>query len=245
MRGRVSAYLMSALKRYFGEEKGERIAQILERSGIFCFDDLSSDVPDDLIELMEVTRSEFNGFLEEYGPQAIARLKERVNELLERVRELKTQMDWARERILKGVEARASSKSIFMRELEVVMGIISSVISSVQLCCGREATLDGERMEIYSKPLKEAAERLRRICSIDDEFSGQLSEVATSLDRIAGLPGGLTAGDLIDLLSYALSLLSDVRRARGGVELDKESLILENIILKSKLVSLICQKICD
>ncbi|MDW8034886.1 MAG: hypothetical protein RMI85_00340 [Candidatus Korarchaeum sp.] len=94
----MSVYLLSSLKQYFGEEKGERIAEVLKRSGIRCFDDLSSDVPDALIELMEVSRSEFSRFLEEYGPQAIAKLRERLEELSSKVKELEIQVGWAREK---------------------------------------------------------------------------------------------------------------------------------------------------
>ena len=242
MEGKVSDYLLSSLKQRFGEEKGERIADILSRSGIRCFDDLSSDVADALVELMEVSRSEFNRFLEEYGPQAIAKLRERVEELSSRIRELETQIGWARERVKQSVGARASASSAFMRELEVSIGIISSMISSVQLCCRKETPLDTRRMEVYSKTLKEAAERLRRASNVDEDFSEQLSELAASLDKIAELRG-LMAGDLIDLLNYALSMLSDMRRVKGRVDLDKESLVFENILLKSKVISFLCQRI--
>ncbi|MEM0017292.1 MAG: hypothetical protein QXJ48_04690 [Candidatus Korarchaeum sp.] len=242
MGGKSSAYLLNALKQYFGEEKGERIADILGRSGIRCFDDLSSDVPDALVELMEVSRSEFNRFLEEYGPQAIAKLKERLEELSSRIRELETQIGWAKERVQQSIGARASMNAAFMRELEVVMSMISSMISSIQLCCEREKPLDPRKVEIYHKSIREAAERLRRASSIDREFSERLDEVAISLDKITEL-SGLTAGDLIDLLNYALSLLSDVKRVRSRVDLDKEALLFENISLKSKIISFLCQRV--
>ncbi|MEM4581107.1 MAG: hypothetical protein QW092_01930, partial [Candidatus Korarchaeum sp.] len=66
--------------------------------------------------------------------------------------------------------------------------------------------------------------------------------VAISLDKITEL-SGLTAGDLIDLLNYALSLLSDVKRVRSRVDLDKEALLFENISLKSKIISFLCQRV--
>lgn len=242
MRGKLSFYLLNALKQYFGEEKGERIAEILGRSGIRCFDDLSSDVPDTLVELMEVSRSELNRFLEEYGPQAIAKLRERVEELSSRIRELENQIGWAREKVQQSIGTRASMSIAFMRELEVIMSMISSVISSIQICFGRETPLNSRKMEIYYKSVKEVAERLRRASSIDGEFSEQLNEISISLDKITEL-NDLTAGDLIDLLNYALSLLSDVKRVKGRVDLDKEALLFENILLKSKIISFLCQRI--
>ncbi|MCS7103338.1 MAG: hypothetical protein NZ992_05615, partial [Candidatus Korarchaeum sp.] len=96
--------------------------------------------------------------------------------------------------------------------------------------------------EVYYKSIREVAERLRRVSSIDEEFSEQLNGVATSLDKIVEL-SDLAAEDLVDLLKYALSLLSDVRRAKGRAELDKEALLFENILLKSKVISFLCQRL--
>lgn len=242
MREELSAYLLSSLKQYFGEERGKRVAEILRRSGIKCFDDLSSDIPDTLIELMEISRSEFNGFLEEYGPQAIAKLKERLGELSSRVKELETQVGWAKEMVQRSAGVKVSMSASLVRELEVITGMLSSVIGSIQLCCEGRAPLDPERMELYYELIKEIAERLRRASSFDEEFSERLGEVSISLDRVAELRY-LTARDLIDLLKYALSLLSDVKRAKRRAELDKEALLFENILLKSKIISFLCRKV--
>ncbi|GEM_PF-1299216 len=243
MGGKVSGYLLSSLKEYFGEEKGEKIAEILSRSNIRCFDDLSTDVPDSLIELMEVSKSSFRGFLEEYGPQAIAKLKERVEDLSSKVKQLETQISWAKERIQQSVDLKASTSLKAMREFDVAIGILSSIVSSIQICCEKPSGIDERRAEIYSKTISEAVERLRRASDFDEEFSDQLKEAANSLERIVEILRELRAGDLLDLLNYTLSMLSDIKRTRMKLDLDKNSLIFENILLKSKIVSLLCSKL--
>ncbi len=243
MGGKVSGYLLSSLKEYFGEEKGEKIAEILSRSNISCFDDLSTDVPDSLIELMEVSKSSFRSFLEEYGPQAIAKLKERVEDLSSKVKQLETQVSWAKERIQQSIDLKASTSLKAMRELDVAIGILSSIVSSIQICCEKYSKIDERKVEIYSKTISEAVERLRRASDFEEEFSDQLKEAANSLERIIDMLRELRAGDLLDLLNYTLSMLSDIKRTNMGLDLDKNSLIFENILLKSKIVSLLCSKI--
>jgi len=243
MGGKVSGYLLSSLKEYFGEEKGEKIAEILSRSNISCFDDLSTDVPDSLIELMEVSKSSFRSFLEEYGPQAIAKLKERVEDLSSKVKQLETQVSWAKERIQQSIDLKASTSLKAMRELDVAIGILSSIVSSIQICCEKYSEMDERRAEIYSKTISEAVERLRRASDFEEEFSDQLKEAANSLERIIDMLRELRAGDLLDLLNYTLSMLSDIKRTNMGLDLDKNSLIFENILLKSKIVSLLCSKL--
>ncbi|MCC6028839.1 MAG: hypothetical protein LM591_01685 [Candidatus Korarchaeum sp.] len=242
MGGKVSGYLLSSLKEYFGEEKGEKIAEILSRSNIRCFDDLSTDIPDSLIELMEVSKSSFRSFLEEYGPQAIAKLKERVEDLSSKVKQLETQISWAKERIQQSIDFRSSTSLKMMRELDVTIGILSSLVSSIQICCEKSSEIDERKAEIYSGILNEAVERLRRASDFDEEFSDQLKETASSLERMIEILRELRAGDLLDLLNYTLSMLSDIKRTKMRLDLDKNSLIFENILLKSKIISLLCSK---
>ena len=242
MGGKVSSYLLSSLKEYFGEEKGEKIAEILSRSNIRCFDDLSTDIPDSLIELMEVSKSSFRSFLEEYGPQAIAKLKERVEDLSSKVKQLETQISWAKERIQQSIDFRSSTSLKMMRELDVTIGILSSLVSSIQICCEKSSEIDERKAEIYSGILNEAVERLRRASDFDEEFSDQLKETASSLERMIEILRELRAGDLLDLLNYTLSMLSDIKRTKMRLDLDKNSLIFENILLKSKIISLLCSK---
>lgn len=238
----MSGYLLSSLKEYFGEEKGEKIAEILSRSNIRCFDDLSTDIPDSLIELMEVSKSSFRSFLEEYGPQAIAKLKERVEDLSSKVKQLETQISWAKERIQQSIDFRSSTSLKMMRELDVTIGILSSLVSSIQICCEKSSEIDERKAEIYSGILNEAVERLRRASDFDEEFSDQLKETASSLERMIEILRELRAGDLLDLLNYTLSMLSDIKRTKMRLDLDKNSLIFENILLKSKIISLLCSK---
>jgi hypothetical protein len=242
MRGKISSYLLSSLKEYFGEEKGEKIAEILSRSNIRCFDDLSTDIPDSLIELMEVSKSSFRNFLEEYGPQAIAKLKERVEDLSSKVKQLETQIGWAKERIQQSIDFKSSTSLKAMRELDVAIGILSSIVSSIQICCENSSGIDERKAEIYSKTINEAVERLRRASDSDEEFSEQLKDAANSLERIVEIMRELRAGDLLDLLNYTLSMLSDIKRTKMRLDLEKNSLIFENILLKSKIVSLLCSR---
>lgn len=233
-RADVSAYLLSSLKEYFGEEKGERIAGILSKSGVRCFDDLASGVPDSLIELMEISKSSFIGFLEEYGPQAIAKLKEKVGEM-------EAQLSWARDKIRQEVDSRTSISSSLMREVEIVLSMLSTLVTSIQLCCGEGDAVDDARAELYSGTIREAAERLRKSAG-DDDISEQIRGLAQSLERIAELTHKIRYSELKELLEYAISLLSDLRRSRAAAEIDKDSLLRENVILKSKIISLLCWK---
>ena len=234
MKTEVSAYLLSSLKEYFGREKGERIAHILSRSGIRCFDDLASGVPDALMELMEVSRSSFVSFLEEYGPQAIAKLKERV-------RELENQLNWAKERIQEEVGSRTSMSRPIMGEIEIAASILSAILTSIQLCCERNDHLDENKAKLYSETIREVAERLRRFA--EEGLSEQLKSLTSSLDKVADLMTEMKYGELEEILKYALSLLSDLKRTRASVKLDEESLLRENLLLKSKIISLLCEKL--
>ncbi len=238
-RDRVSDYLLSSLKSYFGSEVGERLADLLSKTGITCFDDLAGDVPEEILELAEVDRASFMGFLDEYGPQAIIKLKRELSALNSKISDLESQLKWARERILSDVGTRTSRRANLRREIEAAMGMLDALAGSVRLCCEPHSSIGEERAGNYAEVLDRVIERLRKI-SAD---LGELEPILRGLENIRSLlEQRPVADDLYHLISYSVSSLSDLRRLVAEDTSESKVLLWENILLKSELISVMCRK---
>ncbi len=242
-KSKVSDYLLSSLESYFGRDKGKKLAELLGRSGIRCFDDLSMGVPDGLLELAEVDKQSFNAFLEEYGPQAITRLKKNLLDLSSRVKEFELQLAWARDRLVKEVGVKPLDRAKISRELSIVSSTIGTIIESIQLCCESYEEISEEKVSIYADMIKQVMGKMEIIVSNARDYKSVLEPILNGFSKLISIMNeGITAGDLIDLLSYPLSAISDVKRLMQAKNLDTDSILWENILLKSRIFSLLCRK---
>ncbi len=238
-RDRVSDYLLSSLKSYFGDEVGEKLAHLLSKTGITCFDDLTGDVPEEILELAEIDRASFMGFLDEYGPQAIIRLKRELSALSSKIGDLESQLKWAREKILRDVGTRTSRRAGLRREIEAAIGMLDALARSVKLCCEPHSSVGKERSRAYSDVLGRVIERLHKV-SVD---LNEVEPVLKGLENIRSLlEQSPIADDLYHLISYSVSSLSDLRRLIAEETSESKILLWENILLKSELISVLCRK---
>ncbi len=234
----MSDYLLNSLESYFGEEAGRRLADLLARTGITCFDHLADGVPEGLLELAEVDESSFNEFLDEYGPQAIVRLKEELSILGSRVRELETQLKWVRDRIVMDVGSRTTRRTNLRRELSAVIGMLDALARSIRLCCDPHERIDADRTSTYEGVIDRAISRLGSLA----EYSSEMEPIIRGLKRTRSiLRKEPVAEDLYLLISYSISALSDVMKLIEGGTREEEALLWENILLKSELVSVLCK----
>ncbi len=235
----VSDYLRSSLKSYFGDETGEKLADLLSKTGITCFDDLIGDVPQEILELAEVDRTSFTGFLDEYGPQAIIRLKKELASLSSRIRDLESQLRWARDRIMSDLGTRTSKRASLRREIGASVGMLDALARSVRLCCEPHSPIGEDRVKAYIDVLDRVMERLR---SVSAELS-ELEPIIRGLDRIRSLlTQHPTADDLYHLISFSISSLSDLERLVAESIPEGKILLWENILLKSELIAALCRK---
>ncbi len=238
-RDRVSDYLLSSLKSYFGSEVGEKLADLLSKTGITCFDDLTGDVPEEILELAEVDRTSFMGFLDEYGPQAIVKLKRELTILSSKISELESQLKWARERILSDVGTKTSRKATLKREIDAAMGMLEVLARSVRLCCEPYSSIGKERAENYAEVLDRIIGRLGKISADLDELEPILKGLKNIKSLLKQQP---VAEDLYHLISYSVSSLSDLRRLIAEDISESKVLLWENILLKSEMISVMCRK---
>ncbi len=240
---RVSEYLENSLKSYFGEKKGKELAKILYKTGIRCFDDLSMDVPEEVLQLADIDKESFRRFLEEYGPQAIVKLKEELSLLVKRLSNAEYQLKWAKERLTSEVMRKDPlERRGALRELSLAANMVGSLIESVQLCCSPYDYVPRDRARTYSEFLREVLDKLLIVKKQVPEVNSELEELIGGTEKIIELLENKVTGENLEtLLSYMLSALSDIRRYLGGGSLDNKLIILENIRLKNKLISLICR----
>jgi len=240
---RISEYLENSLKSYFGEKKGKELAKILYKTGVRCFDDLSMDIPEEVLQLADVDKESFRRFLEEYGPQAIVRLKEELSLLAKRLSDAEYQLKWAKEKLTSEVMRKDSlERRDALRELILSANMVGSLIESVQLCCSPYDYVPKDRARTYSEFLREILDKLLRVKKQLPEVSSELEGLIGGTEKIIEfLENEITGENLEILLSYMLSALSDIRRYLGEGSLDNKLIILENIRLKNKLISLICR----
>ncbi len=239
----VSDYLLSSLKSYFGEEKGEKLAKLLARTGIRCFDDLSMGIPDGLLELAEIDKASFIGFLEEYGPQAITKLKRDLMDLSYKMKQLESQLKWAREKLLSEVGVRSSDKARVTREIDLVSGLLGTLVEAIQLCYDPHERISEGKAITYAEMIDQAIGRLNNIIEEYRDLSNPLRSITDGLSRLkAILDERVPSCELTELLSYSLSALSDVKRLIRGGEFDNKGIIWENILLKTKIIALLCRK---
>ncbi len=239
----ISGYLLSSLESYFGRDKGRKLARLLDRSGIRCFDDLSMEVPDGLLELAEVDKQSFTVFLEEYGPQAITKLKKSLLDLSSKIKELELQLKWARDKLIKEVGAKPLDRVKIFRELSIVSSMIGTVIESIQFCCEPYERISNEKASIYVSMIEQAMRKMKTIISDAHDYKSVLEPILNGFSKlIVIINEGITAGDLVNLLSYPLSAISDVRHPMQSKNLDVDFILWENALLKSRIFSLLCRK---
>ncbi len=227
------------MKSYFGDETGEKLANLLSKTGITCFDDLIGDVPQEILELAEVDRASFMGFLDEYGPQAIIRLKKELSSISSRVRDLESQLRWARDRIVSDLGTRTSKRVSLRREIRASIGMLDALAGSIRLCCEPHNSIGEDKAKAYIDVLDRVLERLRDVAA---ELS-ELRPIIKGLDNIRSiLMQRPTADDLYHLISYSISSLSDLERLLVEGAPESEVLLWENILLKSELISALCRK---
>ncbi len=242
-RANVSDYLLSSLESYFGKDKGRKLAELLDRSGIRCFDDLSMGIPDGLLELAEVDKQSFNAFLEEYGPQAIIKLKKNLLDLSSKMKEFELQLRWARDKLVKEVRVKPLDRIKLSRELSIVSSTIETMMESIQLCCEPYERIDNERASIYVDMIEQVIKKMEAIISDARDYKSALEPILNGFSKLATIINeGIIAEDLTNLLSYSLSAISDVKRLMQANNLDINSILWENILLKSQIFSLLCRK---
>ncbi len=239
----ISDYLLSSLEIYFGKEKGRKLADLLDRSGIRCFDDLSMDIPDGLLELAEVDKQSFISFLEEYGPQAIAKLKKELLDLSSRTKEFELQLKWARDRLLSEVGSRPLDKAKLSRELSIISSMLETIIESIQICCNPHERISEERTSIYVDMINQVIKKLEALINDTRDYKPLLEQVLNGFSKLVVIMSeGIVAEELASLLSYSLSSISDLRRLMQARNLDTNTVLWENILLKSTILSLLCEK---
>ncbi len=239
----VSDYLLSSLESYFGKEKGKKLANLLDRSGIRCFDDLSMDIPDGLLELAEVDKQSFISFLEEYGPQAIAKLKKELLDLSSRTKEFELQLKWARDKLISEVGSRPLDKAKLSRELSIISSMLGTIIESIQICCKPHERINEERASIYVDMINRIIRKLEALVNDARDYKPLLEQILDGFSKLVEIISeGIMAEELAILLSYSLSSISDIRRLVQTRNLDVNTILWENILLKSMILSFLCDK---
>ncbi len=243
VRSDLSDYLKSSILSHFGREKGEKIAELLRKSGVVCFDDLARGLPEGLADLAGISLEEFNRFLEEYGPQAIFRMRNKLAEAEKRIKELEVQIEWAKKQLFsRSVERGPSGRGKAVRALRLALIKLNVLIGALEFNYREQESIgqsliDEELLEIVHD-LREASKELRsgepsqevlRLAQVLEDFYDMIREEGNSV----------TAGDTKSILIMTTSLISDVIASlslgRGG---ECTQLTLENAMLKSELIAL-------
>ncbi len=239
-KGAPSEYLRSSVISYFGESKGKELLELLRRSGITCFDDLAKGVPEGLADLADISLEQINKFLEEYGPQAIPRLKNMIIKAEKRIKELEIQVEWAKKQLLSRKEnsmTYGKGKAIgTIRSCLIKLNMLTEVI---------ELNYDEDKPILEAGPLKE---ELLAISSdlLKASRDPSIQETAEDLKSIANALSGLVrvldevprSGDVRYAVMMAASALSDIMLSlTRGSKGECLQVLMENVSLKAEVLS--------
>ncbi len=233
-----SEYLKSSVISFFGEAKGREVLKLFQMSGITCFDDLAKGVPEGLADLAGVSLEQINDFLEEYGPQAIFRLKKKLVDAEKRIKELEVQVEWARKQLLSRKEATTSGRGRALGILRSCLARLNMLTEVIELNYEEDDLIT--ETNALKRELLSIAEDIKGLSKDPSlqELSGDLIKVSRALTGLAEILEEVRSGDLRYAITTATSILSDVilSLTRGD---RKECLqvLMENVFLKAELLS--------